>query len=331
MKVLVVGLGSMGKRRIRLIKQIDPEIWVIGVDLKADRRDEAEQLFHIKTVPELGEAFREKCSCAFICTSPLSHADIIESCLFHGLHVFTEINLVADKYGSNIQLAHEKHKVLFLSSTFLYRKEVKYIRKAVTASSSLLSYTYHVGQYLPDWHPWESYTDYFVGDARTNGCREIMAIDFPWIYKTFGKIRDIQVKCGKKTQLKTTYNDSYLMLVEHENGVQGTIMVDVVSRKAVRNLEIYGEDLYITWDGTPGGLKKYDMEKKKETLVQLYNAVDKQDGYAGFVVENAYKNEIQAFFDEIAGKTRKEYGFADDKYVLALIDDIEQKTEKVRG
>ena len=65
--------------------------------------------------------------------------------------------------------------------------------------------------------------------------------------------------------------------------------------------------------------------------MQLYNSVDKQDNYAEFIVENAYKNEIQAFFDEIAGKSRQEYNVADDKYVLALIDDIEKKTEKVRG
>lgn len=330
MKVLIVGLGSMGKRRIRLIKQIDPEIQVIGVDSKADRREETEQLFHIKTVPELEAAFREKCSCAFICTSPLSHADLIEACLLHDLHVFTEINLVTDKYDSNIRLAHEKQRALFLSSTFLYREEIKYIRKAVSDSRSLLSYTYHIGQYLPDWHPWESYTDYFVADVRTNGCREIMAIDFPWIYKAFGKISDIQVKSGKKTKLKTIYNDSYLMLIEHENGIQGTIMVDVVSRKAVRNLEIYGEDLYITWDGSPGGLTKYDIESKTEVAVRIYENVDTQDGYAAFVVENAYKSEIQAFFDEIKGKISPEYGFADDKYVLALIDGIEQKNRKVR-
>lgn len=323
MRVLVVGLGSMGKRRIRLIKQIDPGIQVIGVDSKPDRREEAEQLFHMETVSELEDAFRRKCFCAFICTSPLSHADLIETCLMHGLHVFTEINLVADKYDSNIQLAQEKQRILFLSSTFLYRDEIRYIRKEVTDSRSLLSYTYHIGQYLPDWHPWENYTDYFVGNTRTNGCREIMAIDFPWIYKSFGDITDIQVKCRKKTQLKTTYKDSYLMLVEHESGVQGTISVDVVSRKAVRNLEIYGEDLYITWDGTPGGLKKYDIEKKSESTVQLYDAVDKQDGYAAFVVENAYKNEIQAFFDEIEGRCTQEYSFADDGQVLSLIDKIE--------
>ena len=33
MRVAVIGLGSMGKRRIRLIKQIDENIEIIGVDL----------------------------------------------------------------------------------------------------------------------------------------------------------------------------------------------------------------------------------------------------------------------------------------------------------
>ena len=59
-------------------------------------------------------------------------------------------------------------------------------------------------------------------------------------------------------------------------------------------------------------------------MVQLYDAVDKQDGYASFVVENAYKNEIQAFFDEIEGQFTQEYSFVDDRLVLSLIDQIEK-------
>ena len=37
MKVLVVGLGSMGKRRIRLIRKYDPTITIIGVDTNATK------------------------------------------------------------------------------------------------------------------------------------------------------------------------------------------------------------------------------------------------------------------------------------------------------
>ena len=43
MKILVAGLGSMGKRRIRLLKKIDFSIQIIGVDKSADRCNTAEK------------------------------------------------------------------------------------------------------------------------------------------------------------------------------------------------------------------------------------------------------------------------------------------------
>lgn len=325
MNVLVIGLGSMGKRRVRLIRQIDENIAISGVDSREDRRKEAEELYGVTTFADLDQALEKQYDAAFICTSPLSHGALIAKCLSKGLHIFTEINLVSDGYESNMKAAEEQGLVLFLSSTFCYRDEVNYIANEVKKSESTLSYTYHVGQYLPDWHPWENYTDYFIGDSRTNGCREIMAIELPWITKTFGKITDVHVKKGKKTNLKIGYNDSYLLLVEHENGTQGTIAVDVVSRKAVRNLEVFGEDLYLTWDGSSNGLKQYDIEKKEEVQVRLYDVVDKQENYAAFIVENAYKNEIKTFFDIIAsnGSIKAVHEFADDLAILKLIDRIE--------
>lgn len=323
MKVIVIGLGSMGKRRIRLIKKYDEKIEILGVDAKEERCEDVEKIYGIKTFSDLKIAVEDGADCAFICTSPLSHADLISFCLKNNLHVFTEINLVAEKYDENIKLAACKNLALFLSSTFLYRDEMAYIQDEVKKAQSALTYSYHVGQYLPDWHPWENYTDYFIGDKRTNGCREIMAIEFPWIYKTFGEIVDVYVRKNKKTKLKTDYNDSYLISVEHENGIQGSILIDVVSRKAVRNLEIFGEDLYLSWDGTAYGLRKYDLENKKEEQVFLYDNVDKQKGYAEFVVENAYFNEIKTFFRKISGKETGKYSFDEDKRILALIDKIE--------
>lgn len=326
LRIVVIGLGSMGKRRIRLLKQIDETIEITGVDTRDDRRHEAETLYGIHTCGELQTAFDRGCDCAVISTSPLSHAVLIDKCLRQGLHIFTELNLVTDKYDENIRLAAEQGRVLFLSSTFLYRDEINYIRQKVAESRSELTYSYHVGQYLPDWHPWESYTEYFVGDSRTNGCREIMAIDFPWLYKTFGQFRSVSVKKGKKTSLKTTYNDSYVLLVEHTSGVQGSIIVDVVTRKATRAFEVFGEDLYISWDGTPFGLKRYDIETKQLSAVNLYEAADAlhQPGYAEYVVENAYKKELEIFLGEIEGREKSEYGFEDDAYILSVIDKIER-------
>ena len=44
MKLLIVGLGSMGKRRARLTKGIDAAIQIIGVDTAESRRAEAQSL-----------------------------------------------------------------------------------------------------------------------------------------------------------------------------------------------------------------------------------------------------------------------------------------------
>ena len=321
---MIIGLGSMGKRRIRLLKSISNDYVVIGVDSRADRRKEAEDLFGIKVFGNLDEAFLQNPKNAIVCTSPLSHAEIISKCLDHNCNVFTEINLVTDKYTENIDLANKKKLILFLSSTQMYKKEVQYIKDSVLNSQSLLNYTYHVGQYLPDWHPWETLNDFFVSDKRTNGCRELFAIEFPWIIDTFGKIKNMHVIKNNISMLDLKFEDNYLVMLEHASGHKGMIALDVVSRKAVRNFELYGENIYLTWDGTPSGLIEYDFVNKVNKQINLYDNIERQDGYASFVVENAYREELETFCALIEGKGRTKYSFDDDFYTLDIISKIEE-------
>lgn len=321
--ILVIGLGSMGKRRIRLLMERD-DVIVCGVDGQAERCKETEEKFSIATYASIEEALQhQQIDCAFVCTSPLSHAGIIRTCLENNLQVFTEINLVSDGYEENIALAKNRGKVLFLSSTFLYRKEQEYIIMTAHDTKGKLNYNYHVGQYLPDWHPWESYNNYFIGNPRTNGCRELMAIEMPWIVTAFGKITNVQVLKGKNTELNVNYNDNYLMLVEHESGAKGTLAVDVMARMAVRHFELYGENIYLTWNGTPDSLMQYDIEAKQEKKISFEDASEHQEGYAAFISENPYREEIKAFFECVEGKNAAKWSFEKDIHVLQTIDKIE--------
>lgn len=324
MKVLVIGLGSMGQRRIRLLQQYDSTLDICGVDITEERRDIAEKLYHIRTLASMEEIKEGEYDCAFISTSPLSHADLIHHCLEKDMHVFTELNLISDKYDENIELAGRRNKVLFISSTFLYREEIQYIGSMVNKAGGPMVYSYHVGQYLPDWHPWEDYRNYFVGDKRTNGCRELLAIELPWIWHTFGDIKTVHSISGKNTNLMIDYQDHFLINLEHENGSRGNLTVDVISRKPVRNLEIMSENLYLGWNGTPEGLFYYDYEKKEEVPVRLYDKVDRQSGYSNFIVENGYMHEIEAFFKQVLEGIKPFYDFEKDKYILQTIDEISE-------
>lgn len=322
MKIIVIGLGSMGKRRIRLLKTINENFEIIGIDSNEERKEEVSGRMEIPCFSTLEEVdFTEEIACAFVCTAPLSHAKIINNCLHKNLNVFTEINLVQDGYLENIELAKKKNKILFLSSTPIYRDEMQTIKQIIQENNKPVSYIYHVGQYLPDWHPWESFQSFFVNDKRTNGCREIMAIEFPWLLKTFGTVKHVQAISSKLTDLEIDYADNYMIQLLHENGTTGTFMVDVVCRQPVRKLEIYNQDIYIEWSGKPETLKKKNLKSKEfETVGQSDYVRDKK--YSEFINECAYINEINEFFEILHGK-QPEYEMEDDLYTLALIDEIE--------
>lgn len=329
-KMVVIGLGSMGKRRIRLLKKINPEYEIIGIDARDDRKQDVEKLgsemgTEIKTYSSVDEIDgKEDVEGVLVCTGPLAHASIINECLKRGFNVFSEINLVSDGYEDNITIAKDKELILYLSSTPMFRKEIKHITKCVGADSGKLNYIFHVGQYLPDWHPWENYKDSFFSNTRTNGCREILAIELPWLVRCFGEISNIDVSTAKQTELEIEFNDSYNLLITHKNGNRGVFVVDVVSRFPVRYFEVSGEKLFITWNGKPNGIKQYDFESKSLEELDLYDEVSHRDGYNTMIIEDAYEEELRDFLLVLEGRKNLEYSFEKDDEILKVIDEVER-------
>lgn len=324
MNILVIGLGSMGKRRIRLLKKMYQQYHIYGVDLNAQRCAFVKKEYEMETFPTMEEAVSQrKFECAFVCTSPLTHAGIIKTCLENDMNVFTELNLVSDGYVDNINLAKQKNKLLFLSSTMIYRDEMKYLREQIDVKKCY-SYTYHVGQYLSDWHPWENYKDFFVADKKTNACREILAIELPWIVKTFGEIEHIKSVRTKATKLDIDYDDSYMILLQHKSGTIGSLCVDVVSCEPIRSLKIVAENLYLSWDGDEDSFFEKSGSKEELKKISLYDEIDHLEGYNKTIIENEYANELIQFFDELQKKADSIYNFEDDLKTLSIIDEVEK-------
>lgn len=322
--LLIVGLGSMGKRRARLLKRARPQVDICGVDLSEARRAEAQGL-GIRPYDSVPAALAEQTPrAAFVCTAPVTHAQIIRGLLQAGVPVFTELNLVDDGYDELIELAKRKNVPLFLSSTMLYRGETQYIKRRVREFAKPVNYIYHIGQYLPDWHPWENYKNFFVGDKRTGGVREIFGIDLPWLLDTFGPVKHVYVEKDKLSGLEIDYPDTYFTVLRHENGTKGVLAVDVVSPKAVRNFEVFGEGLHLFWEGSPQSLAEYDAREKKKVPVDTYTHVEHDARYSDNIVENAYADELAEFFAVLDDGATARYSFEKDKETIALIERIEQ-------
>lgn len=325
MRVCVIGLGSMGKRRIRLLRQLFSDVEIVGIDSNTERMETVARQYAIDCCSSL-EKIGAAIDCAFVCTSPKSHGSIISECLERGFHVFSEINLLSDRYDENMRLAEDKQRVLFLSSTPLYKEEMRHITERVRQHGKPCVYQYHVGQYLPDWHPWDNLKDFFISQTSTNGCRELLAIELPWMQNAFGAIESVKVIRRKTTALQVDFPDTYLIQAEHVGGTIGNLLIDVVSRQAVRHLEVMNEALYICWDGTPDSLYEKNITTGELEQIRSGEYVHEKE-YGDFINEYAYAKEIEEFFAVIRG-SQPLYSFEQDKETLRIIDEIEGKVER---
>ena len=327
MDFLVVGLGSMGKRRARLLKGLLPDCRVFGVDMSDERREQASSL-GITPFPSIPDALDSvRPDAALVCTSPVSHSGIIKTLLEAGLPVFTELNLLDDGYEENTKLAKEKGVPLFLSSTMLYRKETQYMKQLVDSfresTGKGVNYLYHIGQYLPDWHPWETYKNFFVSDRRTGGVREILGIDLPWLVDLFGDAECVHVEASRLTDLEISYPDTITFILKHASGTVGTMIVDVTSPKAVRHFECFGEGLHLFWEGSPKELYRFNTETKEKEYVDTYGVYEHDSRYSDNIVENAYVDELADFLSMLEKGTTPLWSFEKDQKVIDLINQID--------
>ena len=151
-----------------------------------------------------------------------------------------------------------------------------------------------------------------------------MAIDLPWIVTAFGPIKKVAAVKSKNTELNINYDDNYLITIEHEGGHKGVLAVDVVTRKPIRHIDIFGERFQMSWNGTSDSLMEYDIETKQEKQIQFEDASEHVDGYAAFVSENPYREELNAFLTQISNPTKKPaWDFEKDIELLKIIDQIE--------
>ena len=98
----------------------------------------------------------------------------------------------------------------------------------------------------------------------------------------------------------------------------------MISRKAVRHFEVYGEDLHLTWEGTPDTLIAYDIENKVDMSLLVDTQIEHVEGYSNLIDENPYREEVNAFLSTIEIGKKPLWNFEKDLLLLKAIDEIEK-------
>ena len=324
MKFLVSGLGSMGKRRIRNLKQLKHDD-IIGFDIRKDRCDEVYEKFHIKTFTDIEDALNEKPDVMIVSTPPDLHMKFAKIALENNLHFFTEVNILQDEMIEVIDKLKKSHVIGFPSCTMLFHPIIKKINQLLEERKigKTLAFLYHSGMYLPDWHPWEDYRSFYVSKRITGACREMVPFELLWLINNFGDISNVIAKKAKISNLEADIDDIYSILLEFENGIKGNLTVDVVSRIPYRQLKILGEDGVIIADWSERSVSYYT--KKSGWVKEVIDDGKIEENYIHG--EKPYVEELESFIDTIHKKNNSKNTFENDYKILKILDAIEKSSD----
>lgn len=299
--VLVLGLGSMGKRRVGNLQKIGIEN-IIGVDVREDRRNETFDMYRIDVYPNVDEVFEKyKIKALIISLPPDIHHIYINKSIELEIPCFVEASVLDTDFKSMITKSSQQNVLVAPSCTMYFHPAIQRIAQIIKSGDlgTITNFLYHSGQYLPDWHTYEDVKDFYVSNKETSGGREIVPFELTWITLVLGFPNRVAsfYKGSKKIKGAESIDDTYNILMDYGNSIFN-LTVDVISRKATRRLIINGIQKQLYWNWDENEIKIYNP--KSEQWSKLPYQVDSaRPGYNANITEKMYEDEMVAFFKAV--------------------------------
>lgn len=323
MKALVIGLGSMGRRRIRCLRHHGITT-MTGYDPRADRRQAAADEYAVQVRDTLSAADLAAHDVVLICTPPDQHHVHLGWAIDAKLPVFVEASVIREPLPELAQRAGRNKVLVAPSCTLRFHPAIRDIAEIVKSGryGKICNFSYHCGQYLPDWHPWEKVTDYYVSRPETGGAREIVPFELTWIVDAFGWPVSATGFRMKTADVGAPIDDTYAALLRFAD-FAGSLVVDVVARQAVRRLTLNLEQASLLWDWDAGVVKVWEARPARRIDLHQPTATA-HAGYHQNIGEAMYLDEIGSFLRAASGRGNFPHTLEDDIRVLGLLAVIEE-------
>jgi len=322
MKVLLVGNGSMSKRRQRCLKALGYNNFAVWDVTDKTTIDEVAQIYEPEAL--------------IVCSPPKTKGTYIALAAKLGIPVFCEADIVNYTEGP-----------YYPSCSLIYHPAIQKIRELLDNKTlgKLYCFTYHQGMHLRDWRPAGfDFKGYYAAEL---GTKEMFCFELSWLSYLFGTPTGCTGLIDKKlSDPDITADDVYAASVkfngyekseyagkwvaapkvnelEKQFSVTGTMLIDIVSRPAIRELRIVAEKGTLKWNWNDSFISIETADGLKVT--HGYDKGKAAEGYHSAICEQMYQNELRNFIDAIQGKAQYLFSHEDEQAVMSMLRKVERK------
>jgi predicted dehydrogenase len=324
MHILLVGLGSIGRRHLSNLKQIDPALQITvwrqhtrstDVPAGADR-----------VVDNLEAALANRPDAALIAGSAVTHIETGLALARAGVHLFIEKPLSHDLQHVEALMAecHQRNLVLMVGYNLRFCEPLQIMQQAASAGriGRIVCLRAEVGQYLPDWRAGSDYRQ-GVSARRELGGGAILELSHELDYALWlmGEVKAVSAQADRVGDLEMDVEDLAEITLRFKSGAIGNVHVDMLQRSVTRTCRLIGIDGTLIWDAISNQVRLF--EAKTNAWIDLHPAVT--------IDRNAmYVAELKHFFECVAHQTRPLISGEDGLRVLQIALAAKQSVSEQR-
>lgn len=263
-RVLIVGMGSIGKRHARVIKQLRPEWETVALR----RQVPVEPLENVDhCVASLDKALQLNPGIAVIANPASHHVATAVPLAEAGVHLLVEkpLSSMAGDVPALLDACRRNRVVLMTAYNMRFLPSLQRFRQWVHEGrvGQVLSVRSEVGQYLPSWRPGGDYRENVSAQAALGGGALLELsheIDFlRWI---FGEIDWVNAALLRQSALEIDVEDTvHLVLGFRQDGQRrplvASVDIDFIRHDTTRNCTAIGETGSLRWNAMGGKIEFY--------------------------------------------------------------------------
>ncbi len=281
MRILVVGVGSIGSRHSRNLASLGHRVLVWDTD--RDRLREAATLPGIEAAPSLEGALAAKPDAVLICTPPALHLEPARRALAAGAHLFVEkpIAHTSDGVPALIDEARRRERVLTVGFNLRFLPSLRRVKALLEEkrAGKVLAVRAEFGAYLPDWRPGRDYRDNYAVHTALGGGILLDAIhELDYLGWLFGEVAEIFCIAGHWSDLVGDTEDVAEVTLRFDSGALAQVHLDYIQCRYRRNLQVIGDEGVIVWDFPTHIVRVHGAERRGEETTPV-NDGDPNDVY----------------------------------------------------
>jgi predicted dehydrogenase len=315
MRVLIVSLGSIGRRHLANLRSLVPDVEAAVWHQRTSRTDvpQGDGARHLFSQEE-ALAFAPQA--AIVCSPAPFHLHNALALAGAGAHLLVEKPLSHQTDGVDALLAacRERGVRLLVGYHLRFEPSLRALRDALGTgvAGRPLHLRAEVGQYLPDWRAGADYRTGVTAQAALGGGVLLeLSHELDYARWLLGEAEAISAQTARLGGLDIDVEDTADIQLRFASGAVGSVHLDMVRRTPVRRCEVVCSDGTLTWDGL-GRTASFQPPGAAEPRM-LY------DG-SGQDRNGAYLAEMAHFLDCAQGRAEPLVSEEDGLGTLALVE-----------